>query len=242
LVAPDYAFKKGDCFRLGVQANADGHLYLLHKGTSGAGRFLFPDRRLDSGKNSVKAYQEHVVPAEGWFEFDGTPGTEVIHIVCSPEPLPQLAPLIGADPIPASGWRQIVEEFVANYNQLVARVGTKDIVYVETGHNAVAVVNGASGEPTGDSPLTNSHDAGMQAGNPAGRRNPGSQIRLNETHQTGPASGNGNSPATRRQTTESIANTVEPTPSPRVQVFVAQAAVPGGTGNVLVHTVSLKHE
>jgi hypothetical protein len=223
-VPPDYVFQHGDCFRIAVQANTDGYLYLLHKGSTGAGWFLFPDARIRHGQNDVTAYCEHLVPESGWFEFDGNPGNETIHVILASQPLPQLAPLMGTDPIPASRWRQVVEDFVASYRQLLSGRGTKDIVYVEPGQDISEITTEASGSPA--LPVGPDAQPGLAPG----------------------ASSQGSPAPTPRPVNDPVAEPL-PAQAPSVQswaqgaqVFVAQAAAPTGDGKLLVHSICLKHE
>jgi len=242
LVPSDYPFKDGDRFRLAVQANTSGFLYLLHKGSTGAGRFLFPDARINGGWNRVAAYYEHTVPPAGWYEFDSHPGTETVHVILASEPLSQLMPLISDDPIRPFRWRQVIEVFVTAYNELRSERGTKDIVYVDPGQDI-------SVAPTGRLP-----DAGNQTppgGHPgetaaptveSAQADPTDPDGADDTPQADQPTG-GTASGARPGGDSRPASGASPQPNDQaIQVFVAQAAAPAGDGKLLVHSVCLKHE
>lgn len=242
LVPPDHVFKRGDRFRLAVQANTSGYLYLLHKGTTGLGRFLFPDPRINGGCNHVDAYHEYVVPSTGWFEFDCNPGTETVHVILASEPLPQLVPLVGTDPIRPISWQLVVEAFVGAHRELQSGHGTKDIVYVEPGQDiSLATI----GQPS------NVADETVPAGELEDPVAP--TVQEVQASPTGPGVAE-NAPQAGRPTGGALsggrpAGALRPQlrPSPRpddqaIQVFVAQAVAPAGDRNLLVHTICLKHE
>ncbi|GAG50195.1 unnamed protein product, partial [marine sediment metagenome] len=73
-----YPFQSGQTIRLAFRANCDSHAYVFARGSSGATRALYPSPKIDGGSNMLKAGVEHVVPSEGWFQFDATPGTEYL--------------------------------------------------------------------------------------------------------------------------------------------------------------------
>jgi hypothetical protein len=61
---PGATFHSGDRLRVGVKANQDGYLYIIHQpGSYQPGRILFPDSRLNDGQNFVRKNQEVVIPS-----------------------------------------------------------------------------------------------------------------------------------------------------------------------------------
>ncbi len=241
-VPPDYVFQRGDCFRIAVQPNTDGYLYLLHKGSTGAGWFLFPDARIRGGRNDVTAYCEHVVPESGWFEFDENPGSETIHVILASRPLPQLAPLMGTDPIPAPCWRAVVDDFVVSYRQLLTNRGTKDIVYVQPGHGAPeAAAGGAERQapPTGTAAQPGFAADSRPQGAPASTALPAGVPVAAPANQGSDAAPNHARPAGAPRPPQAAFVQAE---AQGIQVFVAQAAAPTGDGKLLVHSICLKHE
>ena len=86
----DTRFKAGDRFKLRLQANVSGYVYLLLKGSSGEIKMLFP-----SAEDAQESYRAHrfetqSVPTKGWFRFDEETGLERIYIFVSPRPVKEL--------------------------------------------------------------------------------------------------------------------------------------------------------
>jgi hypothetical protein len=61
---PLSTFYTGDHLRLVVKTNQDGYLYIIHQDNPAApGQIIFPDSRLNNGRNDVKKLQEIVLPS-----------------------------------------------------------------------------------------------------------------------------------------------------------------------------------
>jgi hypothetical protein len=76
-------FNSGDSIRVGATATENGYIYLLHKGSTGRFRILYPDRKIARGSNAVPKGSEVVVPPGAWFTFDKNPGVETIYALYS---------------------------------------------------------------------------------------------------------------------------------------------------------------
>lgn len=133
IVPESFIFQKGDRFRLLFEGNATGYLYIFHKGTSGQGFVLFPDRRINKGKNQIPAHVQAIVPATGWFEFDEKPGTEELYIFYTPKRIAELEVPAATGVIQERVWRRVITTVVQRHRASVKAGKTKDIVYVEEG-------------------------------------------------------------------------------------------------------------
>ncbi|MFN0171789.1 MAG: DUF4384 domain-containing protein [Bryobacteraceae bacterium] len=89
---PARTFRSGEGIRLVVESNIEGYLYVVLRGSSGGETQLFPDPRINDGKNLVKAGTPYTVPANGWFRFDAKPGEEKLLLVVSRSPMEPAAP------------------------------------------------------------------------------------------------------------------------------------------------------
>lgn len=85
-VDPDKVFRTGDALRLRVEVNNDSYVYLLSRGASGDGTYLFPQSGED---NKLKAFHSVQVPAMSGdpLRFDEPAGTETLYIVVSRSPI-----------------------------------------------------------------------------------------------------------------------------------------------------------
>ena len=94
-VDPESVFRSGDRIRLSVQANDNGYLYIVLRGSSGRWSPLFPSKEILSGDNKVKKGGEYEIPLGSvWFAFDEQPGTEKLFIVLARQPEPDLEKLV----------------------------------------------------------------------------------------------------------------------------------------------------
>jgi hypothetical protein len=67
--------------RIRIQADQNGFLYILLRGSSGKVSMLYPDRRIQGGNNQIVKGQVVSIPTDGgWFEFNKTPGTETFYL------------------------------------------------------------------------------------------------------------------------------------------------------------------
>jgi len=60
---PNQVFHNGDYLKLAVTTNQNGYLYIIQRMNNGDGNFVFPDPRINNGRNNVTKNQEYVVPS-----------------------------------------------------------------------------------------------------------------------------------------------------------------------------------
>jgi hypothetical protein len=105
-VAPDTVFHAGDRIQVSVEANDGGYLYIIHQGSSGAWKPLFPSAEIEDGDNRVAKGRLYVMPPKSRFYFDEQAGAERLFIVLSRKPEPDLERLIyslrGGTPAPVA--------------------------------------------------------------------------------------------------------------------------------------------
>jgi hypothetical protein len=87
-VSDKRTFFDGERFRLAVNPNQPGYLYVLCRTSQGEARLLFPNTA--SGNNRVDAGTKRTLPERGWFRFDEEPGTEHVFVMVSPRPISEL--------------------------------------------------------------------------------------------------------------------------------------------------------
>ena len=81
-VSPETTFYNDDGVRIRVQADQNGFLYILSRGSSGKVSMLYPDQRIQGGNNQIVKGQEVRIPTgDGWFQFNRAPGTETFYLV-----------------------------------------------------------------------------------------------------------------------------------------------------------------
>ena len=82
-VNADRIFRSGERIRIHYTPNYSGHLFVMQKGSSGQTSLLFPSQ-FGTNQNLLRAGQDHAVPAQGWFRFDDTAGSEQLQVVFFP--------------------------------------------------------------------------------------------------------------------------------------------------------------
>ena len=93
-VDADSTFHAGDRIRLAVEANADGYLYVVNRGSSGTWKILFPAAEVQNGDNRIHKRAKYEIPSGYTFTFDEQAGEEKLFIVFSRQPEPNLEKLI----------------------------------------------------------------------------------------------------------------------------------------------------
>jgi hypothetical protein len=152
IVADDFAFRKGDRFRIIFEGNATGHIYIFHKGASGKGIVLFPDKRINGGDNGISAHVEAVIPASGWYEFDEKAGVEELIVFYAPKPIKGFSEAIASGVVTETVWIHTMSAILSQRKQSLNKGMTRDIIYVENG--AVDLSATATGPASQSGPNT----------------------------------------------------------------------------------------
>ena len=90
----DAVFHAGDRIRLAVEANDEGYLYVVNRGSSGTWKVLFPSLEIKDGDNHIQRRVRLEIPSGYTFTFDEHPGEERLFLVLSRQPEPDLEGLI----------------------------------------------------------------------------------------------------------------------------------------------------
>ncbi len=93
-VSPDMVFRSGERIRLRVEANDDGYLYVILRGSSGVWKPLFPSPEVDGGNNRIVGGRPYDIPPGYVFTFDEQAGEERLFVVLSRQPVEDLDGLI----------------------------------------------------------------------------------------------------------------------------------------------------
>jgi hypothetical protein len=90
-VDPTKPLYTGDRIRFAVKVNQDGFLYMIQNSEGGEGEAIFPDARINGGKNFVKRDSETVIPSncddehkeDCWYLLEPPEGREAITVIFS---------------------------------------------------------------------------------------------------------------------------------------------------------------
>ncbi len=108
VMSQKHIFHEGDMVRLRIRPEADGHLYVLNRSSSGTLVVLFPDR--DAMDDHIKRNHDYALPSakDGWFRIVGPPGYEILYFLVSSESTTEqptssvVQPVTPSFPYPAS--------------------------------------------------------------------------------------------------------------------------------------------
>ncbi|HVF45230.1 MAG TPA: DUF4384 domain-containing protein [Pyrinomonadaceae bacterium] len=112
------SFRAKDRIAITVETNADGYLYVFDAENGKDPVLIYPDARIDGGRNEMRAHVRETYPAEldDAFEFDATPAVEHLFIIVSRKPLADvptgaaLAKFCAKSPEPCE-WRPTAEQW-----------------------------------------------------------------------------------------------------------------------------------
>ena len=93
-VAPDATFHAGDRIQISVEANDTGYLYIVHQGSSGTWKPLFPSAEIEDGNNRVEKGRTYIMPPGSRFYFDEQAGEEKLFLIFSRQPEADLEKII----------------------------------------------------------------------------------------------------------------------------------------------------
>jgi hypothetical protein len=152
-VPPSTTFHSGERIQLRIQANADGYLYVVTQGSSGAWDVTFPKKPGNQGSNRVKAGEDHTFI----FRFDSKPGVEKLFVVLSRVPERGLdsviyslqgapTPTAGKDPVMLAGNLSVGDPLVSRLRNSYTRdMILEEVAAPDTPERAIFVVNKATG-------------------------------------------------------------------------------------------------
>jgi hypothetical protein len=81
-VTNERIFRSGERIRLHFRGNVDGHIALIHLGSSGTSTVLFPDPEKQLTDSALVANDDRILPSSAhWFRFDDNPGVERILVL-----------------------------------------------------------------------------------------------------------------------------------------------------------------
>lgn len=91
-VGENFGFLSGDSFRLRIESNFDGYLYLFLRDSSGGMKLLFPYEGSKAKSNHLAAFEARSIPGRRmeWFRFDQEAGIEQVFLFVSPAPIDAL--------------------------------------------------------------------------------------------------------------------------------------------------------
>ncbi|HKX32542.1 MAG TPA: DUF4384 domain-containing protein [Blastocatellia bacterium] len=96
-VSLKHEFHAGDAVRLVIESNITGYLYVFHVENDGPVKMLFPDARLQRGRNFIQAHTPKAIPSGReedpefrWLHFNQTVAIERFYLLVTRERLPEV--------------------------------------------------------------------------------------------------------------------------------------------------------
>jgi hypothetical protein len=126
---PSQAFQTGDKLKLAITANQTGYLYIVNQPEGKDAVLLFPDLRINKGRNYVVKDKEYVLPSycqdfddpkDCWFKMAPPAGTETLIVIFSRDKITTLPNQIEKPYAPVK--RALVEQLISSSEQKVKQV------------------------------------------------------------------------------------------------------------------------
>ena len=83
-------FKNGEAIRLLVECSTDGYLYVFHQEGTGPVRMIYPNWKVEQGKNRILAHVPLLVPSGAELVIGDNPGTETLTLLVLLRPIESL--------------------------------------------------------------------------------------------------------------------------------------------------------
>ena len=142
-------FQTGDRLKLSITVNQSGYLYIVNQPEGKDGMVLFPDLRINNGKNYVVKDREYIIPSycqdfedpnDCWFRMAPPAGTETLVVIFSRDKITTLPNQIERPNFRVE--RSRVEDLISSSEQKVKQVtgelripGRKPVRYGTRVHN-----------------------------------------------------------------------------------------------------------
>ncbi len=128
-------FHTGDRLQIRLKTNQDGYLYIIQNTEGEDGQIIFPDSRINDGRNLVRKNEELVIPSHCesryldelgncWFRMEPPAGREVFTVIFSRDIITDISDLVGEG---GAVKRHVIEEILKNSNQAVKRTSRPDL-------------------------------------------------------------------------------------------------------------------
>ncbi len=161
-LSPQQAFRTGERFKLWLQANRDGYLYLINVGTSGQTRVMFPR---NNQENRIARRTDFSLSSP--LVFDEPPGTEQLVVVLAAAPIDDVALQLsdggfqkvsvrgnGSLRAPAGSPPKRRDASSESLDLALADLrGSKDLKFDDDGSELVAVANRSEDKPGAFAPV-----------------------------------------------------------------------------------------
>lgn len=126
---PHTVFHTGDRLQVRIKPNQNGYLYIIQSTDGGDGQIIFPDSRINDGRNLIMKNEEHIVPSRCesryvdrpgncWFWMEPPSGREVFTVIFSRDLITDLDEVAGAGGVVA---RRLISTLLADSKQTIKR-------------------------------------------------------------------------------------------------------------------------
>lgn len=148
------SLKTGDQLKLAVTPNQDGFLYIVHSSRDQNGnlidrpRLIFPDPRINGGKNSVRRDQEYVIPAycpeyedpaDCWWELTPPAGRELFTLILSRDEIAALPDTAAEPGQPVE--QRVIDEIKRSSEQIIKKATKAQLASRRTESDGTYVQN-----------------------------------------------------------------------------------------------------
>jgi hypothetical protein len=138
---PQAVFYSGDRLQIRIKPNQDGYLYIIQSTDGGDGQIIFPDSRINNGRNLVKKNDEHTIPSlcdsryrdnlgNCWFWMQPPAGREIFTVIFTRDAATDLDEVAGAGGVVK---RQVIDRLLKASAQKINRSSRPGLSVAEGG-------------------------------------------------------------------------------------------------------------
>jgi len=132
---PQTVFHTGDRLQVRIRPNQNGYLYIIQNTDGRDGQIIFPDSRINDGRNLVAKNEEHIVPSRCaskyvdrlgncWFWMEPPSGREVFTVIFSRDLITDLDEVAGAGGVVD---RRLIGKLLADSKQTIKRTSRPNL-------------------------------------------------------------------------------------------------------------------
>jgi hypothetical protein len=126
---PGTVFHTGDRIQIKIKPNQEGYLYIIQSTEGEDGQIIFPDSRIDDGRNLVAKNKEHTIPSicqtryldklgNCWLEMQPPTGREIFTVIFSRDLITELDEVAGSGGVVS---RSVIDNMLRGSKQMIRR-------------------------------------------------------------------------------------------------------------------------
>ncbi|HLG17562.1 MAG TPA: DUF4384 domain-containing protein [Blastocatellia bacterium] len=132
---PGTVFHTGDRLQVRIKPNQNGYLYIIQSTEGEDGQIIFPDSRINNGRNLVPKNEEHIIPSHCesryvdrmgncWFWMEPPSGREIFTVIFSRDLITELDEVAGSG---GTVSHQVINRMRVESRQIIKRTSRPNL-------------------------------------------------------------------------------------------------------------------